>query len=424
MPDLSWFAGAGLGIFVHWDHASQQGIELSWPLVGRSIAAGQPPAEADVTPERYNASAATFNPERWDPKALARLFRSIGAEYVVFTARHHAGYSMFHTGHSTFSIEHSPYGRDLTHEIVSALRAADLRVGLYYSLSDWHHPDYPAFTLADRPYSHAAYRRPSAEAWARYLDYLRGQIIELLTRYGQIDLLWFDGDWERTPEEWHARKLRALVTSLQPGAIVNDRLPGEGDYVTPEQGLPTVVPAGPWELCLTMNDSWAYRADDTNYKSAREIARYLVEATSRGGNLLLDVGPRGDGTLPEIEVSLLAQLGEWMRDHAESVKGVKPGPPGVQFYGPTSSRGSRLYLHLVMRPVESLAVRGIPIRRVEQASLLATGERLRYRSNVDVHDESGRGEDVLGELVIDAPEPTGALIDVVAIDFSDPLPFA
>ena len=422
-PDLGWFEGAGLGIFVHWDHASQQGIELSWPLVGRSILPGQPRAESDVTPEQYYASAATFNPLHWDAPAMARRFKKAGAEYVVFTSRHHAGYSMFHTQYSKFSIEHSPYRRDLVRELVEAVRAEGLRVGLYYSLSDWHHPDYPAFTQRDMPYAHAAYRRPAPEAWARYLDYLRGQITELLSNYGPIDLLWFDGEWERTPAEWHADELRALVASIQPKTIVNDRLPGQGDYVTPEQGLPTVAPAGPWELCLTMNDSWAYRAGDMNYKSARRIAEYLVEVTSRGGNLLLNVGPMGDGRLPDIEISLLQLLGRWMESHGESVKRVKPANPRVQFYGPASVRGSRLYLHLVMRPVESIVVRGIPARRVERVTLLGSGETLDYRASFEVHDSGGgHGDDALGELAIRAPEPTNALLDVVAIDFAASLP--
>jgi alpha-L-fucosidase len=422
MSDLSWFRGAGLGIFVHWDHASQQGIELSWPLTGRSIVPGQPHAEARVTPEQYHASAATFNPTRWDPVALAALFKSAGAEYVVFTTRHHAGYSMFHTKHSNFSIEHSPYGGDITRELVDALRGEGLRIGFYYSLSDWYHPDYPAFTEADKPYAREAYRRPSPQAWARYLEYVRGQLTELLTNYGRIDLVWFDGDWERTPGEWQAPQLRALVASLQPDAIVNDRLPGQGDYATPEQGLPTASPSGPWELCLTINDSWAYRADDLNFKSARRLAQYLVETTARGGNLLLDVGPSGDGTLPEIEVSLLEQLGEWLRTHGESVKGVRPASSRVDFYGPASQRESRLYLHLVMRPVETLVVRGIPVRRVKSVSLLGSGHRLRYHAAIDVHEPAARTEEVLGELSINAPAPTSSLIDVVVIDFEDEVP--
>jgi alpha-L-fucosidase len=426
MPELSWFTGAGLGLFVHWDHASQQGIEISWPLVGPEIlpvVPGTPallgPADV-VTIEQYQSSAATFDPVRWDPEALARLARSCGVRYVVFTARHHAGYSMFHTAHSRFSVEHSPYGRDILADLVRAVRAEGLRVGLYYSLSDWNHPDYPRFEESDKPYDHFEHRRASAAAWSRYVGYLEGQLTELLTNYGPIDLVWFDGGWERTAEEWHAEELRALVRRLQPDAIVNDRLPGQGDYVTPEQALPPTPPSGPWEMCLTMSSGWGWRPHDTRYKSARRLAQDLAEVTSRGGNLLLNVSPTGDGSLPEPQVERLRDLGTWLESHGESVLGVVPPPASVHFYGPATMTpsGTTLYLHLIARPVEPLVVRGVPIRHIRDVTLLASGAALAYESTTEVflalpeHDDAS----VLGELRIALPASTEALHDVVAID--------
>ncbi len=412
-----WFAGAGLGLFVHWDHASQQGIEISWPLVGKSILPGSAPVEDEVSIAQYQSSATTFDPVRWDPAGLARLARSCGARYVVLTTRHHAGFSMFHSKFSTFSIERSPYRRDIVREFVEAVRAEGLRVGLYYSLPDWAHPNYPPFEEADKPYPRGAYRRPPGQDWALYLEYLRGQLTELLTNYGPIDLVWFDGDWERTAEEWDAPGIRALVRSLQPDAIVNDRLPGQGDYVTPEQALPTEPPAGPWEMCLTMNKGWAWRPADGDYKPARRIARYFAEAAAQGGNLLLNVSPKGDGSLPEVQVARLKELGAWTASHGESVIGVEPPGPGIQFYGPVTRRGSRLYLHLVMRPTDRLALRGVPVWLVRRVWLLGREVDLEYERNVDVQSGPDSPEDALGELLIDAGEPTGALHDVVAIDF-------
>jgi alpha-L-fucosidase len=416
MADLSWFTGAGLGLFVHWDHASQQGVEISWPLVGRSIIPGRGEPEDHVTVAQYHASAATFDPQRWDAKALARLARESGASYVVLTVRHHAGYSMYHTRFSDYSIEHSPFQRDITREFVEAVRAEGLRVGLYYSLPDWRHPDYPAFTDADRPYAFESYRRPAPEAWDRYIQYLRDQLTELLTGYGPIDLLWFDGEWERSPEEWRAAELHRLIAELQPATVVNDRLPGQGDYSTPEQGLPVSPPAGPWELCLTMSEAWAYRPADTNYKSARRLARYLVETVARGGNLLLNVGPMGDGAVPDTEVALLRELGGWIDTHGESVIGVEPVGGAVDFYGPVTRRGERVYLHLLLRPVEEVVVRGVPVRRIRAVTLLGSGTSLGYETNVEVHEEDHLGREALGELIIRAPEATDALIDVIAID--------
>jgi len=420
VADVSWFVGAGFGLFVHWDHASQQGIEVSWPLVGRSIVhPGETPDEVSVA--KYHSTAATFNPRRWNATEIARLARSCGARYVVFTTRHHSGYSMFHTKASDFSIEHSPYGADITHQLIEAVRAEGLRVGLYYSLSDWHHPDYPAFQESSKPYLYERYPRPSPEEWARYLDYVRTQVTELLTNYGPIDLVWFDGHWERTAEEWHAAELRRLVASLQPEAIVNDRLPGNGDYDTPEQFLPTTPPPRLWELCLTMNDSWGWRPSDTNYKSPRDLARWLAEAVSRGGNLLLNISPQGDGSLPDVQLSRLRDLGEWIATHGEAVIGARPAPTSVDFYGPATVRDNRLYLHLVAQPVDNVVVRGIPVRRVRGVSLLGADAPLRYRLPLASYDDHLPGFDVLAELIIDAPAASGALMEVIAIDFDGPL---
>lgn len=421
MADLSWFTGAGFGLFIHWDHASQQGIEVSWPLVGRSLVRGGDDARDTVSVAQYHASAATFNPRRWDAAALARLARSCGAGYVVFTARHHAGYSMFHTHASDFSIEHSSYQADITRQIVEAARAEGLRIGIYYSLSDWCHPDYPAFEERSKPYAFELYPRPSPEAWARYLGYVHAQLTELLTQYGTIDVVWFDGSWERRPEEWHAAEIRQLVATLQPDAIVNDRLPGQGDYATAEQLVPSRPPAGPWELCLTMNDSWGWRPKDPNYKSSRYLARCLIDVASRGGNLLLNVSPMGDGSLPEPQVARLKELGAWIATHRDAVIGARPAPASLDFDGPATVGGNRLFLHLTAQPIEKVVVRGIPVRRIRRVSLLGAGDPLPYQLPLAAYDDHLTGLELQGELIIDAPAPSGALIDVVAVDFDGPL---
>lgn len=417
MAELGWFDKAGFGLFVHWDHASQQGLEVSWPLVGKSIVPGMPDPEVSETVAPYLSSAATFNPTRWDAPALARLARSCGARYVVLTTRHHAGYSMFHTRYSDFSVEYSPYQRDIVREFADAVRAEGLRVGFYYSLSDWRHPDYPSFAESDKPYPHAAYRRPAPGAWRRYIDYVKGQITELLTNYGRIDLLWFDGEWERTEQEWRTAELRSLIAGLQPDTIVNDRLLGQGDYATPEQALPTLPPDCPWEMCLTMNNSWGWLPGDDDYKPARRLAQYLAEVAARGGNLLLNISPQGDGALPPVQVARLKGLGGWLASHGESVIGVDRPDAAVQFYGPLTRQGSRLYVHLVMRPVGQLTVRGVPVRRIRGVTLLGSERPLPYEINLEVHAEQYAGAAVLGEVLIDAGAPTGALHDVIAIDF-------
>ncbi|PDQ36446.1 MAG: alpha-L-fucosidase [Candidatus Lumbricidophila eiseniae] len=433
LPGGEWFIGAGLGLFVHWDHASQQGIEISWPLVGRSIIPGT--VGDVVSVDQYHSTAATFDPVEWDAVALARLAKRVGARYVVFTARHHAGYSMFHSKHSDFGIEHSRFGRDITQEFVAAIRAEGIRVGIYYSLPDWRHPDYPAFEMGDRPYAREhwptagcstnegtpvavdRHRRSTPEAWLRFQSYLRGQLTEILTNYGTIDLLWFDGEWERSAAEWDSAGLRALVKSLQPAIIINDRLPGQGDYKTPEQGFPVVTPTGPWELCLTIGQMWAWHPGDTKSKSTRSLVTTLIEVASRGGNLLLNIGPKGDGSLNESQVKTLTEIGDWMAKHAESVIGVSP-TVGVDYYGPSTARPGVMYLHLVMQPVERVIVRGIPVGRVTGIRLLATGEQLPYEVNYEVHEQLAPGADPLGELLIAAPRASGAAVDVIALEFA------
>jgi alpha-L-fucosidase len=434
LPQDSWFRGAGLGLFVHWDHASQQGIEISWPIVGKSIIPGINDAEDRVTPDQYHSSAPTFNPQKWDAETLASTAKDAGATYVVFTTRHHGGYSMFHTEYSDFSIETSPFKRDITREFADAVRAAGLRVGFYYSLPDWHHPDYPAFTEdqlpypkehwpgaglpenADKPIATDKHRRPTAEQWDRYLEYVRGQLTELLTNYGQVDLLWFDGEWERSAEEWRTEELRTLIKSLQPDVVINDRLLEQGDYRTPEQGLPATPSDGPWELCLTMGQMWAWRPNDTKYKSSRQLISTLIEVVSRGGNLLLNVAPTEEGELVPLQVERLNDISEWMKSHQESVIGVSSAPD-IDFYGPVTRSNAALYLHLLLTPVEEVVVRGLEVGRVKKVSLLGVGEPLDFETNVEVHEQVTDEAGQLGELRLPAPAPSGALIDVIAIEF-------
>ena len=439
-PGGEWFVGAALGIFVHWDHASQQGLEISWPLVNVDIAPGtgrdHRPEWRAVSIGEYQSSAATFNPTEWDAAAFAALAKQSGATYAIFTARHHAGYSMFHTAYSEFSVAESPFEGDLTSSFTNAVRDVGLKVGLYFSLPDWNHPDYPAIEARDLPYkkerwpeaaqaefAHSPFsldkrRRSSEEAWSRYLHYIRGQLTELLTNYGEIDLLWFDGDWERSPDEWRTAELRDLVKSLQPDIVINDRLTGAGDYATPEQGFPSDPPLGPWELCLTMNRDWAWNPADNEVKSTRTLLRNLIEVVSRGGNLLLNIGPKGDGSLNPAQVDRLVAIGDWMETHRESVVGVEP-TAGIDFYGPTTARPNTLYLHLVSLPVDEVIVRGVFVNRVSAVRLLADPTRtLIYEAVADLHARVANELDQVGELRIVAPQPSGASIDVIAIDFS------
>ena len=225
-----------------------------------------------------------------------------------------------------------------------------MRVGFYHSLSDWHHADYPAFADEMKPYPFIGYPRPDPEAWERYLAVLHGQVRELLTGYGEVAVLWFDGQWERTAREWRAEELRALIRDLQPECLVNDRLPvADPDFDTPEQFLPPEPPAGRWEMCLTMGGSWGYQPDDT-YKSPATLVRTVCEVAGRGGNLLLNVGPGPDGALPAPQVERVGAIAGWMGRHGEAIGGTTAGLEPWQWYGPSTRRGDRTYLFAPWRP--------------------------------------------------------------------------
>lgn len=436
--NAEWFVRAGLGMFVHWDHASAQGIDISWPLLGESGSQFFAGRYDTMTVADYLSSAPGFNPERWDPEELARVAAESHVEYVVFTARHSAGYAMYDSSVSDFGVMHSTYGRDILRGLVEALRARGVRVGIYYSLADWRHPDYPPYLDESRPYRRekwpeagdprfagqpvATDRHPrsSPEAWARYRSYVLGQLTELLTDYGVIDLLWFDCEWERSPEEWGVAEIDELARRLQPDIVINDRLPEHGDYLTPERGLPTEALNGAWELCMTIGDSWGYDSLDTRAKSALQLLETLVIAKSRGGNLLLNTGPRGDGSLVESHVERFEEIGDWLDVHGEAIH-TDLVVEGVDFFGPVTASGRTLYAHLLARPQETVRIGNVPVDRVRRVVLMNGGIELAYESSVDIHADVAGGQERFGTLLIEVPAPSGALIDVLAVEFDDDL---
>jgi alpha-L-fucosidase len=380
---VDWFAGAALGLFVHWDHASQQGLEVSWPLVGGIDVL---PSSRPVPVTQYHSSIATFDPVHWEPAALADLAVRSGCGYAVLTAKHHSGFAMWPSAVAPErSIAASPYRGDLVGEFVEAVRAAGLRVGLYLSLPDWGHPDYPAFTHADRPYVLGSSPPfPGEERWARFMADLELQVDELLTGYGTIDLLWFDGGWERAAHHWRPSQMEERIRAHQPDVICNDRYPGIHGYATPEQFVPATAPRGPWETCLTMNHAWGWVPEDTDYKSARRLVHTLAEVVARGGNLLLNVSPTGDGSLPQVQVERLEAIAGWMERHAVAVHGVEPALDPWQFHGPTTRSASTLFCICLARPYEEIVVRGLPVRRVRSAQALGTGTELAFTTETGV----------------------------------------
>jgi alpha-L-fucosidase len=390
-----WFEDAKLGIFIHWGIYSVEGVGESWSFW-----------RGEIPYDDYMAQMDGFTASRYDCEAWAELFAHAGAKYAVLTTKHHDGVALFDTKLSDLSVvKKTPAGRDLVRPYCEAMRKAGLEVGLYFSHLDWSHPDYASLPPANPELVNLfTYKgKEDREAWQRFLAFHRGQLAELCTQYGKIDLLWFDGDWERTAEDWKTDELVGQLHEWQPDCILNSRFSGyDGDYATPEQGVPVKAPDRPWELCMTINDSWGYRnlQPDTNWKSTRQVVRVFCDCISMGGNLLLDVGPMEDGTIPREAVSVLEELGDWLGPRKEAIHGTRAGLPIGHFLGgSTLSKDRRsLYLFLYHKPWDQVAVKGIK-NKVKCISVLGSGKELSGRK-IGGADWT----DIPGYLWIDVPE--------------------
>ncbi len=369
-----WFIDAKFGIFIHWGIYSTGRTSESWAIFN-----------AEVSYDEYMKQSAEFTASAYDPEAWAQLFAGAGAKYVVLTAKHHDGFALWPTKLSKLNtVESAPAGRDLLGPYCDALRRHGLKVGIYFSHLDWSHPDYASILPhIPQPHNHAKMHKnkfgypqngESPERWENFLRFHRGQLKELCESY-KPDLLWFDGDWERDELQWRFDELRNQLQSWAPGVIVNSRIGRHGDYGTPEQAIPIERPTGPWEFCVTMNDSWGYRANDHNHKSVRQCVRMLAECAGMGGNLLLDVGPKADGSLQPEQVETLRAMGQWTQVNRESLFDTTAGLPHGHFYGASTLSKDRrtLYLFVFDRPIDEISVKGLrnPIKR---ASVLGVGE--------------------------------------------------
>jgi alpha-L-fucosidase len=389
-----WFPAAKLGIFIHYGIYAVDGVPESWSLYN-----------GDVSPTDYLAQLDGFTASGYDPQAWAELFAKAGARYAVLTAKHHDGVALWDAPHSRHNVvTGTPAARDLIAPYAEALRERGLKVGLYFSHPDWTHPDYPTVQNGLHPdaephvFANPVDGRPEEpERWARFREQYHEQVADLVTRY-RPDLLWFDGEWERSDEQWGAQTLGDRVLTINPETIFNDRIRTHADYSSPEQALPFSAPDGPWELCLTVNDSWGYQHRDTHWKSPRQLVRYFTETIGLGGNLLLDVGPRADGTIPPEAVERLEALGGWIDRHAEAVYDTVAGLPAGHHYGPSTLSADRQTVYLVCfdAPRGQLALRGLR-NEVKRVRVLASGAELG-------HERIGGLGSHPGHMWIDAPD--------------------
>jgi alpha-L-fucosidase len=411
---MAWWREARFGMFIHWGLYSipagvWKGQELNkWPHCAtwtRNI--------FSIPTNEWDPLIHKFNPVSYHPREWAKLAKTAGMKYAVLTAKHHEGFCLFDSKLTDFTSMHAPAHRDLVREWLDAFRAEGIRVGFYYSLIDWHHPDYPV--AGDSLHPERA--RPEALAQRRdlnkYLDYMHGQVRELMTNYGKIDVLWFDFSYDKMQgEAWRGTELMKMVRTLQPHIIVNDRVGVGGDYTTPEQTIPANGTGKDWETCMTINGTWGYRSGDHNWKSADALIRNLVEIASKGGNYLLNVGPTAEGVIPEASVDRLTHIGRWMQVNSEAIYGASASPfPKSPPWGRCSQKrlpngNTRLYLFVFDWPKDGRLVLPEMNQKASNAYLLA-----------DPQHTSLRCETVNDQFVITLPAaPTDPSVSVVVLE--------
>ena len=370
---MEWFADAKLGIFIHWGVYSRGDWSESWSFHNGVV------SMAD-----YFAQEDDFTAENYDPAEWVRLIRESGAKYTVITSKHHDGFALWDTQAGEVSaVKSSAAGRDvLTPFVEEVRRQGGLKLGLYYSLIDWPREDYPN-VFRSGPARYDIHEQP--DRWAHFLSFNSAQLHELDQAY-HPDLFWFDGDWEFSSEDWRAPEIVSMLRASNPQVIINSRIQGNGDYATPELGVPVVNPADPWwETCMTINDSWGFRKKDKNFKSVQIVLNMLVDCMSKGGNLLLDIGPRADGSIPSEEVEVLRELGRWTSKHAEAVYGTRAGIPAghVNAYTTLNKAGDILYVYLPYAPVESIQISGLK-SKIQRARVVGNGAELKVRLYNDI----------------------------------------
>ena len=377
----AWFQEARFGLFIHWGAYAVAG-DGEWVMHNKRITVAE--YERDYPP--------AFNPAKFDAAAWVRMVKAAGMRYITITSKHHDGFAMWDSKVSDYDIvERTPYGKDVLRQLADECRKQDVKLFFYHSQLDWHHPDY-----FPRGRTGRFSARDDKGDWFRYLDYMDQQLSELLTGYGDIGGIWFDGWWDKPEADWRLDKTYHLIHRLQPAALVGANhhrkpFPGE-DFQMFEKDLPGHNTAGfnedselgslPFEMCETINNSWGYNKTDGRHKSTKQLVQLLVKAAGYDANFLLNVGPRPDGTIQPEHASRLAEVGQWLQKNGETIYGTRGGPLPPRPWGVTTHKGSRVFVHVLdwQDPVLSVAR---PPRPVKKASLFATGAAVKFTLEKD-----------------------------------------
>jgi alpha-L-fucosidase len=386
---LKWFREARFGMFIHWGLYAQLGRH-EWVMNRERIPL-----------KEYEKLADTWKPGPWPARVWAKLARASGMRYMVMTTKHHEGFCLFDSKLTDYNAAQRGPGRDLVAEYVKAARAEGLRVGFYYSMMDWHHPD-GARCLYDE------------KARRRFVDYIHGQVRELCTNYGKLDIMWYDVSWPLNVEQWESAKMNRMVRRLQPDIIINNRSQLPEDFGTPEQHIRPEAGGRMWEACMTFNESWGYTPIDKKWKSAWDIVAMLRQVAAGGGNLLLNIGPTPSGGVPPVCARELVKVGAWMKKYGPTVyEATDPMEQEWLITGTFTCKGKSLYFHCNRWPGEELAIGGL-VNKVVGARLYR-GPALKFtqvRDRVVIHGLPKVAPDPLAtviELKIAGGEPKQVL---------------
>jgi len=416
---MKWWIEARFGLFIHWG---------TYSLAARHEWVKNRERMSD---EQYQKYFDHFYPDLYDPREWARAARDAGMKYFVVTTKHHEGFCLWDSKHTDYKATNTPYGKDLLKPMVEAFRAEGLRVGFYHSLLDWHHPDYPVDSCHPMRDNEEFRKANSKRDVRRYAEYLHAQTRELLTEFGQVDVMFFDfsfpGKDGKGRDDWQSEKLLKMVRELQPNIIVNDRLdlldvPGGWDYRTPEQFMVRqwVTMNGkrvPWETCQTFSGSWGYHRDEATWKSVDQLVRMLIDTVSKGGNLLLNVGPTARGEFDERAMDRLEGIGRWMKRHGRAIYGCTQAPD--EFQCPQDCRltynpqANRLYVHVLSWPTGELHFDGLA-GKVEYAQLLNDASEVPFgtRPQHQAKLEGAERDTVTFRLPVRKPNVTVPVIEL------------
>jgi alpha-L-fucosidase len=412
-----WFREAKFGLFIHWGLYAVPAGEWN----GKKDYGEWIQYSANIPGKEYEKFAKEFNPVRFNAMEWVTMAKEAGMKYIVITTKHHEGFCMYDSKLTKYDIvDATPYGKDPMKELAAECKKQGLTMCFYYSVKDWHNPDYPVrytYFSKEQPEGFHGFPNPGAD-YQKYFDYMQGQVKEILTNYGPVGIIWFDwcGSAFDTNEIQNRKRAQQFVDSIhkwQPGCLINNRLGGIGaDYGTPEQEIPGGIQKSAFEVCMTLNDHWGYNKNDNNWKSAKEIIYNLCDITSKGGNYLLNVGPTAEGVIPQQSQQILKEVGNWLSVNGDAIYGAISGGPSVRWNADIkmiTAKPGTLFLHLFTWPSDNKVYLNDFTGKCEKVYLLADKGGTSLKTEVHSHG-----------LMIHLPaQPVDSINNIVVVKYAD-----